>query len=108
MGFVVDKVPLGQVFVFEKFCFPPVNIIRHLHIALNRKTRWGYFPKSSDLSEIGEYWIEMYFQFSLGLVFEGLKSKVTHYPIRSFRHFGQENYVMVRWKLLSLKSENTK
>ena len=27
-------------FFFENFCFPPVNIILHLHIALTRKTYW--------------------------------------------------------------------
>jgi len=41
VGFVVEKVPLGQVF-FDKFDFPPVNIILHLHIVLTRKTYCQY------------------------------------------------------------------
>ena len=61
MGFVVDKVPLGQVFFSRNFVFPLLTSFFILLLPERHTAKSGYFPKSSDLSEIGEYRIEIHF-----------------------------------------------
>ena len=72
VGFVVNKVALGQVSV-KVLRFSPVSVILpmlhirfHLHVALTRRTKGrilGTFKTNSALSEIGEHSIEKYFYF---------------------------------------------
>jgi hypothetical protein len=76
-----------------------------MHGQQNIKT-WLFFNKQQSFGNRTILDINLH-SGSLGLVFEGLKSNVTLYFIRSLRHFGQKNYVLVRWKLLSIKFENT-
>lgn len=70
VGFEVDKVALGQVFL-PVLRFSPVTIIlltlhthSHPYVAITRRTygrRTGKIPKSSSLSEMGDTWIEKFF-----------------------------------------------
>jgi hypothetical protein len=86
VGFVVDKVAEGQVFL-RVFLFTPVNIIHPMVHNSYASTRCYYqkdkrakpvnFPKSNAVSEMGEHWIERYFVF---LVFKELKTGLLLLP----------------------------
>jgi hypothetical protein len=67
VGFVVDEVPLGQVFL-RKLRSSAVNIIPPLLIYIflperQKERSLGTFKESNALSEIGGRWIEKYFHF---------------------------------------------
>jgi hypothetical protein len=70
VGFVVDKVAMGQVFLpviwvsLVSITPPTLHVHSHLYIVIARRTNWrrtGKLPKSSFLSEMGDPWIEKYF-----------------------------------------------
>jgi hypothetical protein len=69
--FVRDRVALGQV-LLRVLRFPPVSTLHKCPTLIfiyccsyqkNKRAKAGNLPKLSALSEIGEHWIEKYFQF---------------------------------------------
>jgi hypothetical protein len=67
--FMVDKMALGQVVLrvlrFSPVIIPPIFYTHHLNVTLNRRTNGrnlGTFKQSRAVSDIGEHWIEKYFQ----------------------------------------------
>ena len=79
VGFVVDKVAEGQVFL-RVFLFTPAIIHPMVHNSYassrcsyqkDKRAKPVNFPKSNAVSEMGEHWIERYFGF---LVFKELKT----------------------------------